>query len=101
VDPLDGLAAPSAGPRQLRSIDGWMPKPAATWMSGRPLDASNDTASRLKSYVNERRVLFVIITPRPLRSLYEVSTEPGEDHFVSGIKSSLSAIPRHHTAPNA
>src|ERR1700712_5571914 len=61
-----------------------MPNPAATWISGRPLDASNETASRLKSSVNERRVLFVIITPRSLRSLYEVSTKSGEGHKLFG-----------------
>ena len=83
VDPINGLAAPATGPRQLRSIDGWMPNPAATWIRGRPLDVSNETASRLKSSVNDRRVLFVIITPRSLRSLYKVSTKLGEGHHSS------------------
>src|SRR5713101_6820195 len=58
-------------PRQLRSIDGWIPSSVATCARGRPLDASSDTASRLNSSVNARRVVvFVVINaPRPFQEL--------------------------------
>ena len=65
-------------PRQFRSIEGWMPNSAATWDSGRPLPCSSDTASRLNSSVNSRRVFVVIRAPRSQWSLSEVSTVPGE-----------------------
>src|SRR6266851_1133729 len=55
-----------------------MPSSVATWVSGRPLDASSDTASRLNSSVNDRRVIFIINPPRHFRSLHEVSTKSGE-----------------------
>src|SRR3954451_14615189 len=55
-----------------------MPSSAATCVNGRPLPASSDTASRLNSSVNVRRVLLVIRAPRSLRSLSEVPTQPGE-----------------------
>ncbi len=55
-----------------------MPSSAATCVNGRPLPASSATASRLNSSVNVRRVLLVIRSPRSLRSLSEVSTQPGE-----------------------
>src|SRR3954451_25424129 len=55
-----------------------MPSSAATCVNGRPLPASSDTASRLNSSVNVRRVLLVIRAPRSPRSLSEVSTQPGE-----------------------
>src|SRR5450756_1635405 len=69
--------------RQLRSIEGWIPNSIATWVSGRPLNTRSDTASRLNSSVNDRRVIdFVVINPpRPVRSLHEVSTHSGEDHI--------------------
>ena len=52
----------------------------ATCVSGRPLPSSSETASRLNSSVNARRVVGVIRAPRSLRSLSEVSTQPGEGH---------------------
>ena len=51
------VTLPFTVPRQLRSIEGWMPSSVATWVSGRPLPASSDTASRLNSSVNDRRVV--------------------------------------------
>jgi hypothetical protein len=55
-----------------------MPSSAATCVNGRPLPASSDTVSRLNSSVNIRLVLLVIRAPRSLRSLSEVSTQPGQ-----------------------
>src|SRR5690349_5382574 len=57
-----------------------MPSSEAICVSGRPLDVSRETASRLNSSVNARRV-FVIGTSRSLRSLSEVSTFLGEGQF--------------------
>ena len=65
------VTLPFTVPRQLRSIDGWIPNSVAIWVSGRPLDASSDTASRLNSSVNDRRVVaFIVINaPRPFQEL--------------------------------
>src|SRR3954454_16559134 len=60
-----------------------MPSSAATCVNGRPLPASSDTASRLNSSVNVRRVLLVIRAPRSLRSLSEVPTQPGEGQMAN------------------
>src|SRR5438067_2126485 len=64
-----GFTALLKAPRQLRSSDGWMPSSDATCVSGRPLDPSRDTASRLNSSVNARRVFVVIRTPRSCQEL--------------------------------
>jgi len=68
--------------RQRRSIEGWMPSSAATRISGRPLPCKRARASRLNSGVNSRLVFAAIGSPSsPLRSVSEVSTHSGEDHF--------------------
>lgn len=76
--PEAALADPFTAPHQLRGIERWIPNSVATWVTGRLLEASSDTASRLNASVNERRVGDSIATSPLLRSLHEVSTVPGE-----------------------
>src|SRR6185312_3411919 len=75
----DRGASPLITARQARSIDGWMPSSAATWVSGRPLPSSKATASRLNSGANSRLVLLIVHLPAPIRSVSKVSTNARED----------------------
>ncbi|RYI35570.1 MAG: EAL domain-containing protein [Acetobacteraceae bacterium] len=79
--PAVGPVGPWPRTRQFRSIEGWIPNSFATCISGRPLLCSSNTASRLNSSVNSRRVLLVIRAPRSHRSLSEVSTNTGQGQF--------------------
>lgn len=79
-------------PRQARRIEGCMQSSIATCVSGRPLQASSDTASRLNSAVNVRRAV-VVMAPRSLSSLSEVSTQPPEGQARFEVDDTLRRLP--------
>ena len=89
---LDRTVPPRTAARQFRNIDGEMPNPVATCISGRPLLSNRATASHLNSGENSLLVFGICAPPRPHR-LSKVSTE-SRDHHEAGV------APRRTPWPN-
>jgi len=84
---LDRTVPPRTAARQFRNIDGEMPNPVATCISGRPLLSNRATASHLNSGENSLLVFGICAPPRPHR-LSKVSTE-SRDHHIQGGRTFL------------
>ena len=64
---LDRTVPPRTAARQFRNIDGEMPNPVATCISGRPPISNRATASHLNSGENSLLVFGICAPPRPHR----------------------------------